>query len=81
MAEEYNIPWKIEGEFVITGNGSYHRTEIEKIVNQRDHEINNLRCVNQILQSGSVQVTEKDSPKVIGNGQRHDFLKRYLRVI
>jgi len=48
MAGEYNIPWKIEGEFIITGNGKYHKTDIEKIVNQRDHEVNNLRFINKL---------------------------------
>ena len=79
MAGEYNIPWKIEGEFIITGNGKYHKTDIEKIVNQRDHEVNNLRFINQLLERKTVRI--KDAPRVAGDGQRQDFLKRYLRVI
>lgn len=80
MAEEYNTPWKIEGEFVVTGNGKYHKTEIEKIVDQRDHEVNNLRMVNQLIQSGIV-VNEEFAPQVNQiTRAKNEFLKKYLLV-
>lgn len=77
MAEEYNVPWKIVGDFVVTGNGKYHKSDIRKIVDQRDHEINNLRMVNQLLQSGFV-IDEEFAPKVMV--AKSEFLRKYLRV-
>ena len=76
MAEEYNIPWKIEGEFVVTGNGRYHKTEIEKIVDQRDHEVNNLRFVNQMITEAHIAPTELKEMSRRGN-----WVKKWLRDI
>lgn len=79
MAEEYNIPWRIEGDYVITGNGKYHKSDIQAIVNQRDHEVNNLRAINDILTSG-VLIGEENAPKpVINQRQSSVWVQRYLK--
>ena len=72
MAEEYNVPWKREGDFIITGNGKIHKDDTDKILNQRDHEVNNLRQVNNLLKMSNVRVGKTDRKK-------NNFIRKYLK--
>lgn len=76
MAQEYNVPWKIEGEFLVTGNGKIHKDDIQGIINQRDHEVNNLRCINQMM-SHKINRLKIPTTKL---RVRRNFLNKYLSV-